>query len=115
MREILFKAKRVDNGNWVVSMTICKGTIPRKKDLVYLELGERIYVQVDPNTVGEITGLLDKHGERFFEGDKGLCQFGTFTVEFHDGCFWATFEDGVRLPLYTWNEDSEIIGNIHDK
>lgn len=70
MREILFRGKRVDNGEWVegnlfvpdeghdAPTQICFGT-----NIV------QISYDVDPETVSEFTGLRDGNGKRIFEGD----------------------------------------------
>jgi hypothetical protein len=79
MREILFKAKRVDNGEWVEGMLWKKqyndgnrifiSCFPNKDD------NEQVYV-VCPETVSQFTGLRDKHGNRIWENDIVKTKFG---------------------------------------
>lgn len=66
-REILFRGKSINSGEWVESMTISKGAIKRKKDCVFMELSEGMFVCVIPETVGQLIFILNGH--KYFEGD----------------------------------------------
>lgn len=133
MREILFRGKRADNGEWVEGYLagnglICCGEPEDTYDATGYYYGETPYagfVDVDPATVGQFTGLHDKNGKKIFEGDiikipDDYNEFGHNAGEIYDIYFAC---GGFRLkPKYTkargyWLEDDEtveIIGNIHD-
>jgi len=106
-REILFKGKRIDNGEWVEGDLLTAEPV-----LIFCNKNAYEY-NVNTETVCQFTGLLDKNGNKIFEGDKANCKFGSFTVKFIDGCFFTCFVDNIA-PLYAWHAESEIIGNIHD-
>ena len=113
MRTIKFRGKRPD-GSWNYGRSIR-----------FKQNGE-VYIQgasVDPQTVGQFTGLRDSHGRDIYDGDiikitgsneaKHVAysdKEAAFGIQYSDGDFFAFAFDisGISEDCY------EVIGNIHD-
>lgn len=121
MREILFRGKRVDNGEWVYGYyVVLKGA---KSTYHYILTGEMTFGlnyeehEIIPETVGQYTGLVDKNGRRIFEGDIVKWFSKKYTVVYKDGRFIGEEEHFIGVDEYGFINlygEVEVIGNIHD-
>lgn len=121
MREILFRGKRFDDGEWVYGFySNTKGENGR---FHYIQ-DENSFVKVDPSTVGQYTGLTDKNGTKIFEGDI-LCTNSTvlskLIVHWFERCGGFFLSDNKDIeassltPIYSANlYKYVVIGNIYD-
>ena len=132
-REILFKAKRLDNGEWV------EGYYLLIKEKVYIileaetncmdtentDLYATEWYEVMPETVCRYIGLTDKNSNKIWENDivtedfgnfKGTVRFGEFEAQVLKNIgFCIEWKDiYYRQDLAYWAEKCEVIGNIFD-
>ena len=130
MREILFRGKELDCGDWV------EGYLIRNDSICYpalfigmieasrtrygeLSIDGHYLPQVDPDTVGQYTGLKDKNGKRIFEGD--IVMFLDYTEpafvvwDQEDARWYMHYSDCMLDFSYRCVPSAiEVIGNVHD-
>lgn len=134
MREILFRGKRIDNGEWVYGYYarkgadkesfrhyICVSTFIPDYQSNYTYPFYLYDYEVDPITVGQYTGLT-ANGKKIFEGD--IVEFYTSLKKYYAKVYykkgmWSLyikgFNDRYMLSVVVENDYSvKVVGNIHD-
>ena len=123
IENIKFKAKRLDNGEWIIgSFVVMKIPALSKTTIGIVAAGGATLHEIDPSTVCQFTGLKDMNGVEVFENDivKAVDWEETIcNVEYKDYGFCLcdkSFRDGV-MPLFVavGNCDIYVVGNKFDK
>ena len=119
MREIIFRGKRTDNGEWVEGNLFIPDLASAETEICIGTPRVRMCFAINPETVGQFTGLTDKNGKRIFEGDiikneyeKGKYQY--FRIFFSNYSWGFANKYGMTGKLYNALGYLEVIGNIYD-
>lgn len=134
-REIKFRGKRLDNGEWVYG-SYAPNTYDAGKALIITNSPydpDYVWEDVDPSTVGQYTGLKDKNGEGIWEGDIFKEDSSRIVRSVFRVPGGLAFEDNPvsfgydhRSPVYPYSSIAEmqnaswlsqcceVIGNTHD-
>lgn len=127
MREILFKAKRKDNGEWAEGYYVYDNVKNKAficdTRMLYEWLPKVMWIEVDPNTICQFTGMTDKNGKRIWESDvvwlvyDGEEYIYKIVWDNSELDFKATNGEenyGSNFEYLLCCDEIEVIGNIFD-
>lgn len=139
MRDILFKAKRLRDGEWVEGVPVnltpsycfeSDNNIPQRWVMAYGDFADWglprdvVFEKIDPDTICQYTGLRDDDGNKIFEGDILEVHITTkliqqYIVEFNTGSFYTKTMEGevYEYLLYNmlWVHSAKVVDNIYDE
>ena len=117
MREIKFRGKRIDNGEWIVGNLIVNKSKILIQPLDNYVAGIVGHIKVDPKTVGQFTVIQDKNGKDIYEGD--IFHLGDKNIKHQvvwndTGLIGKQIRSSSYVGLDYWKRRIEVIGNIND-
>ena len=121
-REILFKAKRTDNGEWVEGYYVyCRKRhyiLPLLNEAIGYDEREDEWIEIEPDTICLFTGLSDKNGKKIWENDivEIASEDGYFLCEWDDDTArYVLNGDGLTVDFDNYyGYEVEVIGNVFD-
>lgn len=138
MSEILFRGKRIADGEWVEGWLTYRYRYDQQsqKEILgpvidyphKLTIGKTAgtticSAKVDPSTVGQFTGLTDRNGKRIFEGDIIKWNDKMGHIVFGMGCFCVKYlmphcqyrnSPAIDIVFHEYPNEVEVVCNIHD-
>lgn len=119
MREILFRGKRVDNGEWIQGYPCHYGWIGKEKDYIIPDYASALYTaEVDPETVGQYIGIEDENGRQICDGDIVWCEadeeYGRVEWDKDTARFVVRFSTFIADFDNLYGDEIEIVGNAYD-
>lgn len=117
MRDILFKAKRTDNGEWVEGYLLKYSPIYEEKTYILPFNSVCVSdIEVKPETVCQYTGLKDESGQKVFEGDILDVIYSDQQGESHHTENYV-LDDLRTTSVIGWLDyanELKVVGNIFD-
>lgn len=128
-REILFRAKKVDGGEWIEGYIVKKHGTYFLYDINKSDTCRQNNYLIDEDAICQYTGLTDKNGKKIFEGDiirlryaevYGEVKFGlhesNWQIDKYNQGFFVTFPEAclLRNELGFWRNKVVVVGNVYD-